>query len=86
VSEISIEWLTDYHNCETCGSSYAEGAVVSIDGQIVLEMRPVAHCFGGTNYYESDVYGRILQHLGHTISGSRDGGAPDAPDAAVTPS
>lgn len=67
MSEISIEWLTDYHNCETCGSNYAEGAVVSIDGSVAIEMRPVAHCFGGDNFEQSEVFDRILRHLGHTV-------------------
>lgn len=67
VSEISIEWLSDCHQCETCGSSYAEGAVVSIDGAVAIEMRPTAHCFGGKNYDQAEVFERILKHLGHTM-------------------
>lgn len=68
MSEILIEWLTDYHSCETCGSSYAEGARVFVDGEVLLELEPVAHCFGGKNYSTSDVYAAIIERImGHTV-------------------
>jgi hypothetical protein len=68
VVNIKIEWLTDYYdNCETCGSSYAEGARVFVDGVMALDLAPSAHCFGGEHYPQEDVYERILQHLGHTV-------------------
>lgn len=66
--KIEIEWLHDSSNCDTCGMTYAEGARVTIDGKVALELTPVAHCFGGDNYDESDVYKRILEHLGHEVS------------------
>lgn len=71
VSTIKIEWLTDsYDNCETCGSSWAEGARVFVDGALALDLEPSAHCFGGAHYDQSDVYERLLRHLGHTVEQS----------------
>jgi hypothetical protein len=68
VSAIKIEWLSDsYDNCETCGVSYAEGARVYVDGVLVLDMTPSAHCFGGAHYSQSDVYQGLLKHLGHEV-------------------
>ena len=65
--KIKIEWLHDGYDCETCGGSYAEGAKVTIDDQVVLDLEPVAHCFGGTNYDRDEVYHRIFKHLGHEV-------------------
>jgi len=68
VADIKIQWLTDSHDCETCGSTYAEGARVTIDGKVEVEMLPVAHCFGGDDYSPSDVFAAVLAHYGHTVS------------------
>lgn len=67
MANIRIEWLHDSHSCETCGTSYAEGARVFIDGALALDLKPVAHCYDGASYYDSDVYRRILTHIGHTV-------------------
>lgn len=68
MSNIKIEWLTDhYDNCETCGSSWAEGARVFVDGVLALDLSPVAHCHSGLHYDQGDVYERLLRHLGHVV-------------------
>lgn len=67
MSRVEIEWLGDSYDCETCGYSYAEGARITIDGQVSLELVPRAHCFGGDNYSERDVFERILGQLGHEV-------------------
>lgn len=68
MASLKIEWLSDcYDNCETCGSSYAEGARVYVDGELALDLAPSAHCFGGAHYDQADVYERILRHLGHEV-------------------
>jgi len=64
---IAIEWLTDVHDCETCGSSWAQGARVTLDGETILEMVPVAHCFGGDNWDETQVYEAIFRHIGYSL-------------------
>lgn len=67
--KIEIEWSHDsYDNCETCGPSYAEGARVYVDGNLVIDKSPVAHCFNCENYSERDIYDAILQWLGHEVS------------------
>lgn len=65
--KIKIEWLSDYSDCETCGGNYADGARVTIDGEVALDLEPAAHCYGGTHYDERDVFKRILEHLGHEV-------------------
>lgn len=65
VKTVSIEWLTDYYNdCETCGSSWADGARVSFDGEVVLECTPSAHCTGGDHWTEAEIYQKIIKLLG----------------------
>jgi hypothetical protein len=66
--DIRIERLTDSHDCETCGPSWAEGALVYIDGTLTLELEPHAHCYDGDDYQDSDIFGKILEHLGHTVT------------------
>ena len=56
----SIEWLEDTYECEDCGMSWAEGAIVKLDGEIILEMLPVAHCYGGKHWDQVEVYRMIF--------------------------
>lgn len=70
MAKINIEWLWDNHECETCGLSYAEGAVVTIkypDHDEVIEMKPVAACFDGASFESDEVFKRILKELGHEV-------------------
>jgi hypothetical protein len=66
MATINLEWITDYTDCETCGGSYAEGAVVTID-EHVIDMAPFATCCSPVNYSNSQVYNAILEHLGHKV-------------------
>lgn len=63
IMKIRIDWLTDTCDCDTCGPSYAEGAVVYFDDVEVLKFRPSAHCFDGENYSREYVYQAIIKHL-----------------------
>lgn len=68
MTKIQIRWLSDDHDCETCGWSYAEGAEVIIDGVPFPEdLTPHAHCFGGAHFTSEEVFQKILEHLGHTV-------------------
>lgn len=67
MATIHLEWRNDRHDCETCGLSYAEGAVVNIDG-VEIDMAPSAACFDGTDNPVPEVLHRLLEHLGHTVS------------------
>jgi hypothetical protein len=68
MTDIKIEWLSDYIDCETCGGNDADGARVTIDGFVALELIPHAHCFGGDHWDERAVYRSILEHLGYTVT------------------
>lgn len=65
--KINIEWLSDSHDCETCGGSYAEGARVLIDGEPFGDFTPIAHCFDGSNFEREEIFKAILEHLGHQV-------------------
>jgi hypothetical protein len=65
--EIKIKWTSDEYDCETCGWAYAQGAVVTMNGTEILNLEPVAHCFGGDHWDRADVYREILLKLGYTI-------------------
>lgn len=65
---INIEWLSDEHDCETCGSSYSDGAKVTHKGEVIVDMPPIAHCFGGDHHTPEEVYEAIIKHLGYDIS------------------
>jgi hypothetical protein len=69
-NHISIEWITDHSDCDDCGPSYAEGAIVRIDGVEVLDLTPRASCYGGTHYTKEDVFRKIIESLGHTVEES----------------
>jgi hypothetical protein len=64
---IRIEWCTDESDCDDCGPSYAEGAVIHIEGREPIEMLPSAHCFDGTSYSSTEVYTRLLEELGYRV-------------------
>lgn len=65
--KINIEWLSDSHNCETCGSSYAEGARVLIDGEPFGDFTPISHCCSIASFGSDEVFKAILEHLGHQV-------------------
>ncbi len=68
--DLKIEWLVDYHDCDTCGYSTAEGARVYVDGVLLFELVPVAHCYGGQSWSDSEVYKSILDRLGYKVTES----------------
>lgn len=61
--DLHIEWLLDEYECEDCGTSYAHGAIVTIDGHEVVTMIPSAHCYAGTSFDREEVYKAILSSL-----------------------
>lgn len=64
---LEIRWLTDDHDCETCGSAWAEGAEVYFNGELILSLIPIAACYDGASYSSDDVYRAIFAHLGFTF-------------------
>lgn len=65
---LDIEWMTDEHDCETCGSSWAEGAVVRLGDGVIVELRPHAACYDGASHDSAEVYRAILTSLGFSVS------------------
>lgn len=64
---LKIERLCDESDCDTCGSNYAEGARVTLDGELLAELTPVASCFGGAHWDRADVYRLIIETLGYKV-------------------
>lgn len=67
---IQIEWLSDEHDCETCGASWAGGAVVRLNGKEVLDLSPVAACYDESSYSVGQVFCRVLELLGYSVTNS----------------
>ena len=69
--KIKIEWLTDTHDCETCGTSWADGARVTVTRrggkQSVLEFTPVARCHDSSDWSSDEVFKAILVSLGYDV-------------------
>ena len=67
MAKVRIEHLSDSYYCETCGTSWAEGARIIVDGEEVLCLEPLADCFGGQTFTEGDVLRALLRHFGHEL-------------------
>lgn len=70
--QVDIEWSTDSHECDDCGTSFAKGAIVRVDGIEILHSPASAYCYGGTNLEAEEVYRKILEHFGCTIMETED--------------
>jgi len=66
LKHIKIEPLSDEHDCEACGTSWATGYEVTFPDSYVLFLDPSAHCFGGKDWSEAELMEEILKHLGYT--------------------
>lgn len=64
MKKIEIETTSDDHDCETCGPTWAEGGIVRVDGVEVLHREPLAHCYDGVNFSETDLLVMSLKKLG----------------------
>ena len=71
-NQLDIRWLSDVCECECCGLSEAQGAVVELDGMELLRLSPSAHCTDPTSYTEAFVYYSILKAMDFTIKESFD--------------
>lgn len=65
--QIEIEWSNDEYCCDDCGPTWATGAVVKFDGEVVIDEPALAHCYGGVSISEEAVYRLIIEKLGHTV-------------------
>ncbi len=66
--KIHIEWTSAESDCDTCGMNFADGARIYFDGKLAFDLTPIAACFDGANYSESDVMRVVLAHLGHELT------------------
>jgi hypothetical protein len=62
--KIEIKTKSDSHDCDTCGSSWAKGGVVYVDGKEVLRREPSAYCYGGPSFSEHDLLVMTLKKIG----------------------
>lgn len=67
MSRIKIVWLEDTHDCDVCGTNWAQGAEVYKDGQLLFKLEPMAHCLGGQHWDLEDIYKYLLQALGYEV-------------------
>lgn len=67
MKQIKIVELFDESDCETCGSSYAQGYKVYVAGELVSSYIPVAHCYDSESYEIQDVFKDILERLGYEL-------------------
>lgn len=66
MTEVNIIYTSDHTDCETCGVNYGEGIQVVVNGETVLEVEPIAHCFDATQVPElPEILESILKALGH---------------------
>jgi hypothetical protein len=62
--KIEIFTIEDQHECETCGSSWADGGLIKIDGREVFRFEPVANCFDGHSLSPDDLLAIALHKAG----------------------
>lgn len=67
---LHIEWLEDEHECDTCGTSWARGATVTLDGVVIVSKIPHANCFGGSDYDDDEIFEDIIKALGYELTQS----------------
>lgn len=65
--KIEITTDSDSHDCETCGSNWASGGTVTVDGEVVIDRPAEAACFGGSSFDEADLLVLALHKLGHEV-------------------
>ncbi len=65
--KIYINTNHDEYDCETCGTDYAEGGKVFIDGELTIEADALAHCYNGSHYSEMDLLVMALHKKGISV-------------------
>ena len=79
--KLTIINLYDSTDCETCGSSGAEGYRVLRDGEPLVELKAIAHCHSGQRTYdEHDLLREVLKAFGHDVLVESGGEEPSFPE------
>jgi hypothetical protein len=73
---LEIEWLSDDYQCDMCGSSHAEGAIVRLNNRVILELMPRAYCYSSETYDEMEVYDQIMNIFGVQVIHSENSEHP----------
>jgi len=62
---IEINWLSESSDCDQpgCSGGYSEGVIVKVDGKTIIELIPVATCFGGESWDRDQVWAMVLDKL-----------------------
>ena len=67
MSKIVVTELQDSHECETCGTSYATGYSITVDGRVMVDLQPVAACYDANHYTLADALMELVEQYGHTV-------------------
>lgn len=73
--EIRIKTFEDEHECETCGTSYAVGGSVYVDGRHVLTREPLAFCYDSVDFSYEELLILALSELGIDVLVDNDNAA-----------
>ena len=65
--KINITTDHDEYECETCGTDYATGGTVTVDGNQIVTLPAAAHCYAGQSFSEMDLLVIALRVLGHEV-------------------
>lgn len=66
--KIQIETDSDTYECDCCGTNYANGGEVIIDGEIILSRPASASCVGSESWNESELLVMALKKIGHEVT------------------
>lgn len=66
--QLKIVRLDDSYDCDQAGCSggWAQGARIEIDGVVVKELTPKAHCLGGDSFEDDAIMQAVIEALGIT--------------------
>lgn len=65
--KIRFESIYDSHDCETCGSSFAEGGKIYFDNKLKFKFKPSAHCYDSEHMDERELVKKAFELLGHEV-------------------
>ena len=50
--KLVINWNYDEHDCEDCGMSWSTGCDATLDGEVIVNKKAIAHCYNGNGDVE----------------------------------
>ncbi len=66
--KIEITTDSDEHECDCCGTTYAQGGTVVVDGVEILSRPALAYCTGSDDWNQSELLVMALHKMGHKVS------------------